>query len=125
MNFSTTDKKLENKIKEVEAILDNKLEMLNNGTSNLTSLNNDNKAETKKDEDKPIDEENIYEKYSIMNKPELSDITKQYLSSYTSGPRPELSDFSKAYMTGLTTSGNARPELSNLTMEYLMKNTSD
>ena len=99
--------------------------MLNNGTSNLTSLNNDKKAETKKDEDKPIDEENIYEKYSIMNKPELSDITKQYLSSYTSGPRPELSDFSKAYMTGLTTSGNARPELSNLTMEYLMKNTSD
>ena len=125
ISFSTTDKKLENKIKELEAILDNKLEMLNNGTSNLTSLNNDNKAETKKDEDKPIDEENIYEKYSIMNKPELSDITKQYLSSYTSGPRPELSDFSKAYMTGLTTSGNARPELSNLTMEYLMKNTSD
>ena len=52
------------------------------------------------------------------------------MSSYTSGPRPELSDFSKAYIssgvTGTTnTNNNARPELSNLTMEYLMKNTTD
>ena len=62
--------------------------MLNNSTSNLTSLNNDNKAETKKDKNKPINEENIYEKYSIMNNTQLSDKAKQYLSSIR--PTPEL-----------------------------------
>ena len=59
-----------------------------------------------------------------MANPGLSDVTKAYLSSYSSGARPELSDFSKAYISSEGGAGNkARPELSNLTMEYLMGNT--
>ena len=111
-NFTSSDKKLKNKIKELEKKL-----------NNLFNYEID-RNKIKKEEEKP-EEENIYEKYSFLNKPELSDITKKYLSSYTTGPRPELSDFSKAYMIGLTTNTTTRPEFSNLTMEYLMKNTND
>ena len=114
-NDISSDKKLENKIKELEEKLNNKLNLINYEID---------KNKNKEGEEK-TEEENIYEKYSFLNKPELSDITKKYLSSYTSGPRPELSDFSKAYMIGLTTNTTTRPELSNLTMEYLMKNTND
>ena len=76
------------------------------------------------DNKEEISTENYYQKY-LLNNPDLSDITKAYLSSYTSSTRPELSDFSKAYMSSNVTGGTNgnRPELSNLTMEYL-KNTS-
>ena len=69
--------------------------------------------------------EDIYQKYYLLKKPELSDITKAYLSSYTSPiTRIELSDFSKAYISSNIIGGvnNSRPELSNLTMEYLKQN---
>ena len=125
INFSSSDKKLENKIRELEAKLDNKLESLNYA-SMLTSTNNFNNNEDikNKDEDKSKGD-NILEKYSILNNQGLSDITKAYLGSYISGDRPELSDFSKAYINGISSNNSIRPELSNLTMEYLKNNTSD
>ena len=112
-----SDQKLEKKIKDLETKLDN----LNKGTSNI-----ENSESQKKEED-------IYDKYSFLNKPELSDITKAYLSAYLdddSQPKAELSDFSKAYMTGLTDYNNnnaheekiERPALSGLTMEFLKDN---
>ena len=124
---------MKNILKELESKLDRKLDFLNYATTSISStknnIDNDVDININKDEDKDK-EVDIFEKYSL-NKPELSDITKAYLSSYTSTvARPELSDFSKAYIsssyTGTTSSNNnPRPELSNLTMEYLMKNTTD
>ena len=59
-------------------------------------------------------------KYSFLNKPELSDYTKAYLSTYSSGPRPELLDYTKAYLDSVASpASSVRPELSKLTKEYL------
>ena len=61
-----------------------------------------------------------------MNKPGLSDITKEYLSTFLeeSMPKTELSDFSKAYMIQLDDYNmiNERPTLSVLTKEFLKEN---
>ena len=38
----------------------------------------------------------FFKKYFIFANPGLSDVTKAYLSSNSSGARPELSNFSKA-----------------------------
>ena len=67
---------------------------------------------------------------NLLNKYELSDVTKAYLDSYLddSSPKAELSDFSKAYMTGLTldyqteTKNEERPALSGFAMEFLNDN---
>ena len=76
-------------------------------------------------EDDKTKGQNAYETYSFLNKPELSDYTKAYLSSYSSGPRPELSDYTKAYLSTITSStSSVRPELSNLTKEYLSSHLS-
>ena len=121
---------MEDKIKQLESNLDQKLDYLNYAKSTLISTNNEIKNENNggtnliSDNKEELTTENIYQKY-LLNNPDLSDITKAYLSSYTSSARPELSDFSKAYMSSNVTGGTSgnRPELSNLTMEYL-KNTS-
>ena len=58
-----------------------------------------------------------------MSKPGLSDITKEYLSSFLeeSMPKTELSDFSRAYMIKLDgyNMNDERPTLSGLTKEFL------
>jgi len=94
----------------------------NTNTENILNINNhtnNNISEVSKPK-----EESIFDKYSFLNKPELSDYTKAYLSSYTSAPRPELSDYTKAYLNSVSSSiSTTRPELSNLTKAYLMGNT--
>ena len=62
-----------------------------------------------------------------MNKPGLSEISKEYLSSYLEDlePKNTLSDFSRAYMIELNnydTLSNERPNLSRLTKEFLKEN---
>ena len=106
-NLNSTQK-LEQKIKDLESKLDD----LNN-----KPISEFNLAET----------ENNINKYSILDKPGLSDITKEYLSSNLDylAPNNELSDFSKAYMIGLDVFNNIisdRPSLSGLTKEFLKEN---
>ena len=61
--------------------------------------------------------------YDFLNNPELSDFTKEYLASHTSGLRPELNAYTKAYINNLSNDDNVtKPELTNLTKEYLSKN---
>ena len=68
-------------------------------------------------------EDNNYNKNSILDKPELSDITKEYLNTYLEeiSTKNELSNYSKAYIMGLYgyNSINKIPTLSELTKEYL------
>ena len=107
-----SDQKLEKKIKDLEEKLDN--------------LNNNNNISSSEQEKQ--DEVNINN--NLINKYELSDITKAFLDSYldNSDTKAELSDFSKAYMTGLTfdyqsePKNEERPALSGLTMEFLNDN---
>ena len=110
--FST--QKLEKKIKDLELKLDD----LNNNISPFLGL-------TEIEEQ----EQNKNDKYSILDNPGLSDITKAYLSSYLedSSPKLELSDFSRAYFFGLDDYNiyNERPALSGLTQEFLMENDND
>ena len=88
-------------------------------TNNIKT--NINTSETEKPK-----EGSIFDKYSFLNIPELSDYTKAYLSSYTSTPRPELSDYTKAYLNSVSSSiSTTRPELSNLTKAYLMGNIAE
>ena len=113
-----SDQKLEKKIKDLEEKLDN----LNN--------NNNNNNITSDEQENPT-ENNLNN--NLLNKYELSDITKAYLDSYItdSSPRAELSDFSKAYMTGLTfdyqseTKNEERPALSGFAMEFLKDSYDD
>ena len=120
------DKNIVENATSSELKFENKYDFLNLGTSlNTPNLLNqeENIKKENKNEEKPK-EESIYDKYPFLNKPELSDYTKAYLSSYSSGTRPELSDYTKAYLSTLTTnttntSSTNRPELSNLTKEYL------
>ena len=61
--------------------------------------------------------------YDLLNNPELSDFTKEYLASHTSGYRPELNAYTKAYLNSLSNDDNAtKPELTSLTKEYLSNN---
>ena len=70
-----------------------------------------------------IKEENILEKYNLSGNG-LSDITKSYLNSYMSTTRPELSDFSKQFLSSnVTENSGTRPELSNITRAYLFSQT--
>ena len=129
--LSKREKKLEDKIKELESTLDKKIDFLKYATTSLILTNNDIKNEidnNPSDINKEEASEDIYQKYSLLKKPELSDITKAYLNSYTSPiTHTELSDFSKAYISSNIIGGgnNSRPELSNLTMEYLKQNGTD
>ena len=118
----------------------NTTSILNNYSSTLTTPsllnNNDNKTtenalntqnpttdtNAATEAEKPK-EESIFDKYPFLNNTGLSDITKAYLSSYSSGPRPELSDYTKAYLNSVSSStSTSRPELSNLTKAYLSGN---
>ena len=116
-NEIKSEEKPENASSEVK--IENKFDFLNFNTPYLTNLNLD------VTEDDKTKGQNAYETYSFLNKPELSDYTKAYLSSYSSGPRPELSDYTKAYLSTITSStSSVRPELSNLTKEYLSSHLS-
>ena len=54
----------------------------------------------------------------------MSDYTKLYLNSYMSTTRPELSDFSKQFLSSnVTENTGTRPELSNITRAYLFSQT--
>jgi len=105
----TSSNKLEQKIKELESKLDD----LNNNTESIFNIS------------EPINSDYDY-KYSLLNKTGLSDITKEYLSTFLeeSMPKTELSDFSKAYMIQLDDYNmiNERPTLSVLTKEFLKEN---
>ena len=80
-----------------------------------SNLNMDN--EIKKEENKSILD--LYN--NIGGSSQLSDITKSYLNSYMTGTRPELSDFSKQFLSSnYTSNSTSRPELSNLTRVYLI-----
>ena len=59
-----------------------------------------------------------------MTNLELSDETKAFLTSYTyTSSRPELNDYTKAYLDTLNDNSNdIKPELTNLTKEYLSQN---
>ena len=107
-NLNSTQK-LEQKIKDLESKLDD----LNNKPTSMFNLTEP--------------EENYNNKYSILDKPGLSDITKEYLSSNLDylAPNTELSEFSRAYMIGLDVYSNIindRPSLSGLTKEFLEEN---
>ena len=105
----TSSAKLEQKIKELESKLDD----LNNNSNSAFNIS------------EPINIDYDY-KYSLLNKPGLSDITKEYLSSFLeeSMPKTELSDFSRAYMIKLDgyNMNDERPTLSGLTKEFLREN---
>jgi len=101
--------KLEQKIKDLESKLDD----LNNNTISFFNTTEE--------------EENNDNKDSILNKPGLSEISKEYLSINLDAlePKNELSDFSRAYMIELYNYDNLsheRPQLSGLTKEYLREN---
>ena len=105
INNLNSSAKLEKKIKDLET----KLDELNSNTSSFLNK---------------IDQENNnYNKNSILDKPELSDITKEYLNTYLKeiSTKNELSNYSKAYIMGLDgyNSINKIPTLSELTKEYL------
>ena len=105
INNLNSSAKLEKKIKDLET----KLDELNSNTSSFLNK---------------IDQENNnYNKNSILDKPELSDITKEYLNTYLEeiSTKNELSNYSKAYIMGLDgyNSINKIPTLSELTKEYL------
>ena len=108
----SSSKKLEQKIKDLESKLDD----LNNNTTSVFNIS------------EPIDTDYDY-KYSILNNPGLSDITRAYLSSFLgeSIPKTELSDFSRAYMIKLDdyNANIERPTLSGLTKEFLKENDDD
>ena len=96
-----------------------KKENQNELISNSNNLNNEDKADKEKEE---VKDENILEKYSLGN--ELSDETKSFLNSYMSATRPELSDFSKQFLSSnVTENSGTRPELSNITRAYLFSQT--
>ena len=67
---------------------------------------------------------NAYDKYNLLTNLELSDETKAFLTSYTyTSSRPELNDYTKAYLDTLNDNSNdIKPELTNLTKEYLSQN---
>ena len=100
--------KLEKKIKDLELKLDD----LNNNISPFLDITEPERPE-----------QNNINKYSILDNPGLSDITKAYLNSYLedSEPKTELSDFSKAYIIGLNDYNiiNDSPVLTGLTKEFL------
>ena len=96
--------KLEQKIKDLESKLDD----LNNNTISFFNTTEE--------------EENNDNKDSILNKPRLSEISKEYLSINLDElePKNELSDFSRAYMIELYNYDNLsheRPQLSGLTKD--------
>ena len=96
---------------------EDKIEILPQISNNLDNENQVNDAIEGMTEDK------IFEKYNIPVN-DLSDDTKNYLNSYMSSARPELSDFSKQFLSSnVTTSSNTRPELSNITRAYLFSQT--
>jgi len=85
-----------------------------------SNFNNDNIVN---DVNADITEDKIFEIYNIPGN-DLSDDTKNYLNSYMSSARPELSDFSKQFLSStVTTNSNTRPELSNITRAYLFSQT--
>ena len=108
----SSSKRLEQKIKDLESKLDD----LNNNTTSVFNIS------------EPIDTDYDY-KYSILNNPGLSDITRAYLSSFLgeSIPKTELSDFSRAYMIKLDdyNANIERPTLSGLTKEFLKEKDDD
>jgi len=109
-----SDQKLEKKIKDLESKLDN----LNKASSLENELKN-------QEDQKDGQNQNLFDQYSILNKPGLSDITKAYLSSYLedSPSKVELSDYSKAYLTDYNKDEKEeRPALTGLTMEFLKNN---
>ena len=96
---------------------EDKVEILPQISNNLDNENQVNDVIEGMTEDK------IFEKYNIPGN-DLSDDTKNYLNSYMSSTRPELSDFSKQFLSSnVTTSSNTRPELSNITRAYLFSQT--
>ena len=81
---------------------------------------NNNKINENNNED--IKEGDILEKYK--SEEGLSDYTKSYLNSFMSTTRPELSDFSRQFLSSnISTNSNQRPELSNITRAYLFSQT--
>ena len=104
-----SSKKLEQKIKELES----KLDELNNNSTSIFNLG------------EPLDIDYDY-KYSLLNKPGLSETTKAYLNSFLDDPiqNTELSYFSRAYITKLDDINidSERPVLSGLTKEFLKEN---
>ena len=126
-DISDKNETKEEKTSLPETKIENKYDFLNFNTPSFLNTNfslNYNLNLNTTEEEKPK-EQSIFEKYSFLNNPELSDYTKSILSSYASGPRPELSDYTKAYLNSVTTStSSVRPELSNLTKEYLSSHIS-
>ena len=104
--------------KNNESETKNDKNIFNYGTS-LTTSNNINNLEDKKDDNK-----NILDKYNIKGNSQLSDFSKNYLNSFMPFSRPELSDFSKQFLnSNYITHTSNRPELSNLTRVYLNSQT--
>ena len=62
-----------------------------------------------------------------LDSQELSEYTQAYLNSYISSSRPELSDFSKQFLSSNVTNNDyeTKPELSNITRAYLFSQNSD
>ena len=104
------------------------------GLSSHIDYTNDNKFEYLKYLSRTNDISNLFQnnlnlalnnaiEYDLLNNPELSDFTKEYLASHTSGYRPELNAYTKAYLNSLSNDDNAtKPELTSLTKEYLSNN---
>ena len=66
----------------------------------------------------------IYDKYSIKDNTVLSDLTKSYINSHININRPELSDFSKQFLSANVGGDYSnRPELSNITRAYLISHS--
>ena len=70
---------------------------------------------------------NFLYNYDNLDSQELSEYTRAYLNSYMSAARPELSDFSKQFLSSNETNNfTTKPELSNITRAYLFsQNTSN
>jgi hypothetical protein len=146
LNYENKDDIIKNENKNIDINLknedgDKEINMAKNEEDNKNNENNENKYDylinepTKLYSDdflknnvdlKELDiykGTNIFDKYDLLNIPELSDYSKIYLTSHTSNLRPELNDYTKAYLDSLSINNEEiRPELSNLTKEYLSKN---
>ena len=117
-------KKQENNDEEIKIISSKTEEII----ISKKDINIENKSEIEnknylnnKEEDKKDDVKNNFDNFNIIGNSQLSDITKSYLNSYISGSRPELSDFSKQFLTSnYISNSTSRPELSNITRAYLI-----
>ena len=100
---------------------ENKQDIFNNDNNEVLPQNSPKIKESK------INTFNFLDNLNNLDSQELSEYTQAYLNSYISSSRPELSDFSKQFLSSNVTNNDyeTKPELSNITRAYLFSQNSD